>query len=241
MEYEVFKEKFEKYLKEIQIVLKEKQLKQFYDYMNILIEWNKKINLTTIVEPEEIILKHFIDSIIICNEIKEGSSLIDVGTGAGFPGIPIKILRDDINVVLLDSLNKRIKFLNEVINCLKLEKISTVHGRAEDVAKNKLYREQFDIAISRAVANLSTLSEYLIPFVKIGGMDISMKSSEIADELNKAKVAINLFGGKIVESKEYILPNSDIKRSLILIQKEKSTHARYPRRPGLPAKEPIIL
>ncbi len=241
MEYEVFKERFEYYLKEIEIILNEKQLKQFYDYMNILIEWNKKINLTAIVEPEEIILKHFIDSIIISKEIKEGSSLIDVGTGAGFPGIPLKILRDDITVVLLDSLNKRIKFLTEVIDVLELENISTIHGRAEEAGKNKLYREKFDIAISRAVANLSTLSEYLIPFVKIGGMDISMKGSEITDELNQAKTAIKLFGGTIIGSKEYILPNSDIKRNLILIKKEKSTHSRYPRRPGIPAKEPIIL
>ena len=240
MEFDVFKERFNYYLKEMDIVLNENQFNQFYDYMNLLIEWNGKINLTAIVEPEEIILKHFIDSVIISKYINEGAALIDVGTGAGFPGIPLKILREDISVVLLDSLNKRINFLNEVISCLKLEDIKAYHGRAEEFASDSDYREKFDIAISRAVANMSTLSEYLLPFVKIGGMDISMKGFEIKEELDNAKNAISTFGGKIVESTQYILPNSDINRSIVVIEKKKYTPKCFPRKAGMPAKEPIV-
>ncbi len=239
MEYIEFKEEINKYLKEINIELEEGKIEKFYKYMNLLIEWNKKINLTAIIEPKEIILKHFIDSIMINTYIKEKATIIDVGTGAGFPGIPLKILRDDIEVTLLDSLNKRIIFLDEVIEELKLEKIKTIHGRAEDYANNIEYREKFDIATSRAVANLATLSEYLLPFVKIGGYDISMKGSDVESEVIEANTAIIKLGGKIEDKKYFRLPNSDIERNIMLIKKEKFTHKIYPRKAGIPSKEPL--
>ena len=169
MEKEDFFKLIEEYSNQLQIKLNEKQKEQFYNYMKLLIEWNEKINLTAIVEPKEIVLKHFVDSLTISKYIKENSYIADVGTGAGFPGIPLKILRADIKVVLVDSLNKRIKFLDEVINKLELTNIKTIHSRAEEFGQNKEYREKFDIVTSRAVANLATLSEYLLPLAKIEG------------------------------------------------------------------------
>ena len=186
MEYNDFKEILEKYLYEMQINLDESQVKQFYRYMNLLIEWNEKVNLTAITDPHEIILKHFIDSLTINEYIKQGATVIDVGSGAGFPGIPLKICRQDIDVVLLDSLNKRVNFLNEVISNLDLQKVVAVHGRAEELARNKQYREKFDCATSRAVANMATLSEYLIPFLKIGGTAICMKGAFVVEELQNS-------------------------------------------------------
>lgn len=165
-----FSEKIKEYAKEIGILLDEKQIKQFYQYQQILLEWNEKINLTAITQQEEIILKHFIDSLTIVKYIEKNKRLIDVGTGAGFPAIPLKIIREDMEIVLLDALNKRILFLNEVIHQLKLSKIQTMHARVEDLGKNKKYRESFDYATSRAVANLATLSEYLMPLVKLNGI-----------------------------------------------------------------------
>ena len=228
-----------KYGKEINIVFTEEQLEKFYRYMNLLIEWNEKINLTAIIEPKEIILKHFIDSLTIIKYIDKNKKIIDVGTGAGFPGIPIKILREDIEVTLLDSLNKRINFLNEVINELKLENINTIHSRIEEYAKNKKYREKFDIATSRAVANLTTLSEYLLPMVKINGIAICMKGSEIEDELLKSKKSINILGGKISNIDSFMLAKTDNKRKIVLIKKIKETPSKYPRKPGMPSKEPL--
>ena len=215
------------------------EIEKFYKYMNLLLEWNEKINLTAITEPEEVILKHFVDSLTISKYIEKGSKLVDMGTGAGFPGIPLKILREDIEITLADSLNKRINFLNEVIKELKLKNIQTVHTRAEEFGKNKKYRENFDIATSRAVANLSTLSEYLIPLVRINGKAICMKGSEIKEELETAKKAIEILGGKIEQEESFNLPNSDMKRNVIIIKKAKNTPAKYPRKPGMPAKEPI--
>ena len=240
MEFEEFKEKFEKYLTILNINLTNEQALKFYKYMNLLLEWNEKINLTAITNPEEIILKHFVDSLTIGKYINKGESLVDVGTGAGFPGIPIKIYRDDINVTLVDSLNKRVKVLNIFIEELMLERIEAIHSRAEEFGRNSKYREKFDVSTSRAVANLATLSEYLIPLIKQQGKSICMKGSEIEEELNNSKKAIDVLGGKILKVDEFTLPNSDIKRNIIIIKKQGKTPAKYPRKPGMPAKEPIL-
>lgn len=239
MEFNEFKEKMIINVDKLGINLSEIQLKQFYNYMNLLIEWNKKINLTAITEPDEIILKHFVDSLTISKYISDGTKVVDVGTGAGFPGIPLKIVRQDVDITLLDSLQKRINFLEEVINELNLEKIKTVHSRVEDFGKNKEYREEFDIATSRAVANLSTLSEYLLPLVKVGGKVISMKGSLIQEELENSKNAIKILGGQIEKVDEFDLPNSDISRNIVLIDKIKNTPNRYPRKAGEPSKKPL--
>ena len=227
------------YGKEINIVFTEEQLQKFYQYMNLLIEWNEKINLTAIVEPKEIILKHFIDSLTIIKYIEPNKSVIDIGTGAGFPGIPVKIMREDLDITLLDSLNKRIHFLNEVIQKLELKNITAIHARIEEFAKNKQYREAFDVATSRAVANLTTLSEYMLPMVDLKGMVICMKGSEINEEVSKSKNSIKLLGGKIDKIEEFTLPKSDNGRNLILIKKERQTPGKYPRKPGIPSKEPL--
>ena len=227
------------YGKEINIVFTEEQLQKFYQYMNLLIEWNEKINLTAIVEPKEIILKHFIDSLTIIKYIEPNKSAIDIGTGAGFPGIPVKIMREDLDITLLDSLNKRIHFLNEVIQKLELKNITAIHARIEEFAKNKQYREAFDVATSRAVANLTTLSEYMLPMVDLKGMAICMKGSEINEEISKSKNSIKLLGGKIDKIEEFTLPKSDNGRNLILIKKERQTPGKYPRKPGIPSKEPL--
>lgn len=215
------------------------QQEQFFEYMNLLIEWNEKINLTAITEPEDIILKHFIDSITILKEINDDSKVVDVGTGAGFPGIPLSIMNPTLQITLVDSLNKRLIFLQEVINKLKLKNVEIVHARAEEFGQNKKYRESFDISTSRAVANLSTLSEYLIPLVKVGGKVISMKASEANEEINEAKKAIDVLGGRIEKIDEFNLPHSDIGRTVIIISKNKQTPNKYPRKPGTPSKEPI--
>ena len=239
MKKEEFKKVLYEKVKQIGIELKEEQLEKFYLYMNILLEWNEKINLTAITNEEEIILKHFVDSLTINKYIEEGKSIIDVGTGAGFPGIPIKILREDLKVTLLDSLNKRINFLNEVIEKINLKNIECIHGRAEEFGKNKNYREKYDFATSRAVANMSTLSEYLIPFVKIGGKVLAMKGDKAEEELEEAKKAIKLLGGKVENIDNFYLPDSDIKRNIIIIKKIEKTERKFPRKPGTPAKEPI--
>ena len=234
-----FKELMCSYGKKIDIEFNDKQLNQFYQYMNLLLEWNEKINLTAIVEPEDIILKHFIDSLTINKYIGENKTLADVGTGAGFPGIPLKIYRSDLDITLVDSLNKRINFLNEVISELQLNNIYTVHSRIEDFGKDKKYREKFDYVTARAVANLAVLSEYLIPITKIDAQCICMKGSEIEEELVNSKNAINILGGKIDKIDKFELPNSDISRNLVIINKIKSTPNKYPRKAGVPAKEPL--
>ena len=227
------------YGKEIDIVFTEEQLEQFYKYMNLLIEWNEKINLTAIIEPKEIILKHFIDSLTILKYVNDNEKMLDVGTGAGFPGIPIKIMNENIEITLLDSLNKRINFLNEVINKLKLKNISAIHSRVEDYGKNNKYREKYDIVTSRAVANLATLSEYMLPMLKIKGKSICMKGSDIKEEVKNSKRAIDILGGEIVNIEELVLPKSDNRRNLIIIEKKKNTPLKYPRKAGIPSKEPL--
>ena len=239
MKLEEFKIKMNKYAINLGIELSENQIDKFYKYMNLLLEWNEKINLTAIVDKDEIILKHFIDSITISKHIPSGTKIIDIGTGAGFPGIPLNIIRDDVDIVLLDSLQKRINFLDIVIKELDLKKIDTVHSRVEELAKNKKYREKFDIATSRAVANLSTLSEYMIPLVKVGGQAICMKGALIEEELEDSKKAISVLGGKVDEVCKFNLPDTDIKRNIVIIDKISNTPIKYPRKPGTPSKEPI--
>lgn len=238
MEFEIFSEELEIAAKQIEIELTKKQIEKYYNYMNLLLEWNEKINLTAIIEPREIILKHFVDSLTIAKYIKDDEKLIDVGTGAGFPGIPLSIVKENTDIVLLDSLNKRINFLEEVKENLKLENITTIHGRAEEFGKNKNEREKYDIATSRAVAPLNILLEYLLPLVKVGGRAICMKGSNI-EEIENAKNALEILGGQIEKIEEITLPNSDIKRNIIIVKKVKNTPSKYPRKPGTPSKEPI--
>lgn len=239
MNFEEFKTMLNTELNYLSINLSDIKLEQFYTYMNLLIEWNKKINLTTIIEPKEIIIKHFVDCGTILKYLKDGENIIDIGTGAGFPGIPIKILNENLNVTLVDSLNKRITFLNEVCTTLDLENIELIHSRAEDLAKNKSYRENFDKSVSRAVANLTTLAEYDLPFIKKGGQMIAMKGFEIEKELQNAEKAINILGGKIKEVNKFTLIDTDNKRSIVLIDKVKPTPKQFPRKAGKPLKEPI--
>lgn len=220
--------------------LNSKQINDFNEYAKMIVEWNKIINLTSITDLDEIHLKHFIDSLTISKYIKNGDNVVDVGTGAGFPGIPLKIYDNSIKVTLVDSLNKRIKFLENVIDTLKLSNIVAVHARAEDIGRDNKYRENFDIATSRAVANLSVLVEYLLPLVKVGGKCVCMKGPNIEDELLDSKNAIKLLGGEIEKIDNFQLPNSDIRRNIIVIKKIKKCDKKYPRRPGEPLKKPLI-
>ena len=231
---------FEKDLEELNIRMTEKQLEQFLLYYEMLIEQNKVMNLTAITDYEEVMKKHFIDSLSLVKayDLSKPVSVIDVGTGAGFPGVPLKIAFPNLQVTLLDSLNKRVSFLNSVIDTLGLTGIEAIHGRAEDFAKNSL-REKYDLCVSRAVANLSTLSEYCLPFVKVGGQFISYKSEKIAEEKIAAQNAIAILGGKVAAQMEFTLSDSDIYRNLFVIEKVKSTPKKYPRKAGVPGKEPL--
>lgn len=239
MDKKVWKNDLIEECKELKLEINEKMQEQFYTYMELLIKWNENVNLTAITEPKEVLQKHFIDSLTILAYIDENSSIIDVGTGAGFPGIPVKIVKKNIKVTLLDALNKRLNFLNDVIDNLQLSNIETIHSRAEEAGKNKDLREKFDIATSRAVAPLNILVEYLLPFVKVGGKCLCMKGSNIEEEINNSKNAIKILGGKIEKVEEFNLPNSDIKRTIIVIKKMSETPIKYPRKPGTPSKEPI--
>ena len=232
---------FEKDLEELNIKLEKRQMCQFLQYYELLVEWNSFMNLTAITDFDEVIKKHFIDSISLIKaiDLSKELSVIDIGTGAGFPGIPLKIAFPNLKITLLDSLNKRIKFLNEVIDKLELDNIETIHGRAEDFAKDNKYRQAYDLCVSRAVANLSTLSEYCLPYVKTGGKFISYKSEKITDEMNAAKNAIKILGGNILGQVDFNLPDSDIYRNLFIIVKAKETPIKYPRKAGLPSKEPL--
>lgn len=233
----IFKDKLE----QLEIQLSEKQNAQFDRYYELLVEWNKVMNLTGITEYEEVNEKHFVDSLSIVKtvDMKHITSVMDVGTGAGFPGIPLKIVFPHLQVVLLDSLGKRVKFLNTVIEDLGLTSITAVHGRAEDYAKQKEYREQFDLCVSRAVANLATLNEYCLPYIRVGGIFVSYKSGEVDEELSQAKKAIHILGGQIEDTVKFQLPGTDIGRSFVKICKIEPTGKKYPRKAGLPAKEPL--
>lgn len=232
---------FEEKLLAIGLTLEEKQKQQFDRFYEMLVEWNKVMNLTGITEYEEVNEKHFVDSLSIVKaiDITKVNTVIDVGTGAGFPRIPLKIAFPHLNVVLLDSLNKRIKFLDAVIDELGLTDIHTIHGRAEDYAKQQEYRENFDLCVSRAVANLSTLSEYCLPYVKTGGMFIPYKSGEIDEEVSHSKKAVHILGGKLKDVIKFQLPGTEIGRSFVVIDKVQNTSKKYPRKAGLPAKEPL--
>lgn len=225
----------------IGIVLSEKQQQQFEAYYNYLVAQNEVMNLTAITEYEEVQTKHFLDSLFLVNTVKEfqGKKVLDLGSGAGFPGIPLKIVFPETEFVLMDSLNKRVSFLNRVIDLLELEKITAVHGRAEEAARKEEYREQFDYCVSRAVARLATLSEFCIPFVKQGGYFISYKAGDCKEECNEAKNAIKLLGGRLLHATESVLPDTEIARTFVVIQKEKETPGNYPRGQGKPLKQPL--
>ena len=226
-------------LKEFNIEINEEQIKKFMNYMNLLLEWNEKINLTAITQPDEVKLKHFVDSLTVLKYINDDDKVIDIGTGAGFPGIPLKIMNENTKITLLDSLNKRINFLNIVIETLNLRNIQAIHGRAEEIARNKLYREKYDVAVSRAVANLSTLTEYMLPFVKIDGKCICMKGANVNEELERAQNAIKELGGEIERVDNFYLSDNDNERNVIVIKKVKETNPKYPRKAGTPSKEPL--
>lgn len=228
-------------MKMISVELTNKQVSQFIKFYEMLVEWNKVMNLTGITEYDEVVMKHFVDSLSIVkvNGFDNVTSIIDVGTGAGFPGIPLKIVFPEIKITLLDSLNKRIKFLNAVIDELELENIETIHGRAEDFSKKEDYREQYDLCVSRAVANLATLSEYCLPYVKEDGYFLPYKSGDIKEEAANSKKAVKILGGNIEDIISFEIPDTDMARTILKIHKTKATPKRFPRKAGLPTKEPI--
>ena len=228
-------------LQQLNIQADAKMLDQFDQFYHLLVEWNKVMNLTGITDYEDVVEKHFVDSLSLVHamDMQKISTVIDVGTGAGFPGIPLKIAFPHLQVVLLDSLNKRINFLNEVIARLGLKKIQAIHGRAEEYARKTEYRETFDLCVSRAVANLSVLSEYCVPYIRVGGMFISYKSGEIEDEVKNARKAVDILGGTIRDVVKFDLPGTEIHRSFVIIEKNRPTQKKYPRKAGTPAKEPL--
>jgi len=238
----VKQEEFEKIIIEksntIKVGIYEKEADLFYQYMNLLIEWNNNINLTSITEPRDIILKHFIDSLTVYKHVKN-MNIIDVGTGAGFPGIPLKIVDEDIKITLLDSLNKRINFLNEVIENLSLNNIKAVHGRVEEVGRNKEYRECYDVAVSRAVAPLNVLLEYMIPLVKVGGKCVCMKGSNVEEEIKQSTNALKRLNAEIESVESFELPGTDMKRNIVVIKKLDKTDSIFPRKAGTPSKKPL--
>ncbi|MDY3767521.1 MAG: 16S rRNA (guanine(527)-N(7))-methyltransferase RsmG [Lachnospiraceae bacterium] len=231
----------EKGCQQLGLSMSEHQEQQFMKYYELLIEWNKVMNLTAITEFDEVMQKHFLDSLTIVKGIEktEHICVLDVGTGAGFPGIPLKIMFPEWEIVLLDSLNKRIKFLDEAIAQLGLEKIRTIHGRAEDFAKKQEYREQFDLVVSRAVANLASLSEYCLPYVREGGKFVSYKAANADAELDESGKAIDILGGKIDKVEKFQIPDTDMDRTLVVVKKIRKTPGKYPRKAGMPGKEPL--
>lgn len=233
--------KFKSMVDKLNIDLSGSQYDQFIKYYEMLIKWNEVMNLTAITEFDEVIVKHFVDSISLIKaiDVNKKINIIDIGTGAGFPGIPLKIAYPNLKITLLDSLNKRVGFLNEVINELDLKDIEALHGRAEDYAKAGQLREKYDLCVSRAVANLATLSEYCLPYVKVGGKFISYKSEKLAEELASAGKAISILGGKINDPIEFMLPDTEVFRAFMIIDKIKETPKKYPRKAGTPSKDPL--
>ena len=227
--------------KELGITLDENQKKQFTDFYEYIVEKNKVMNLTGITEFQEVLIKHFLDSLACVKAVDMSriKRIMDIGTGAGFPGVPLKIAFPHLEACLLDSLKKRVNFLEETFQMLKLENITAIHGRAEEYAKNKQYRETYDLCVSRAVSNLATLSEYCLPYVKTGGYFISYKSGTVQEEVEQAQKAVKILGGKIQDVVYFQLPDSEIQRSLVVIEKIKATPGRYPRKAGTPLKEPL--
>ncbi|WP_105619198.1 16S rRNA (guanine(527)-N(7))-methyltransferase RsmG [Vallitalea okinawensis] len=227
--------------KNLEVIISDDQVKQFHQYYQLLVEWNEKINLTAITELEDVYIKHFLDSISVCagHDFNQSLKVVDVGTGAGFPGFPLKIAHPKIELTAIDALNKRINYLNEVVRVLDLEKVQCVHSRAEDAAQNELYREQFDLSVSRAVADLAVLTEYCLPFVKTGGKFISLKGPSISEEINNARDAIQILGGEIEEIKYIDIPFSDLKHNLVIINKVNETPLKYPRKPSKIKKRPL--
>lgn len=236
MEYEEFRKEFTKYNKLFEI--SENEIEKFYQYMKLLLEWNEKINLTAITDEKEIIKKHFIDSLTISKLIKEDTSVVDVGTGAGFPGMPLAITKK-VKVTLVDSLNKRINFLNIVKESIELDNVNTVHGRAEEVGQNEKYREKFDYAVSRAVAPINVLLEYMLPLVKVGGYCLCMKGPKVIDEMQGIENVAEKLGGKYIKLEELEIPGEESRKNVIIIKKVESTNKKYPRKPGTPAKQPL--
>jgi len=236
MEYFEFEKFFSEECKKNNINVS--NIKNFYEYMNLLLKWNEKVNVTAIKDEKEFIVKHFVDSLTVKSILKDSKKIIDIGTGAGFPGIPLKLVDNNLEITLVDSVNKKINVLKDIICQLKLENMEALHIRAEELARDLKYRECFDIAVSRAVSNMTTLVEYLIPFVKIGGKIICMKGPNLEDELNKSKKAIEILGGKI-DSIETINISNDLQRNIVIIKKINKTPNKYPRGQGKPLKEPI--
>lgn len=230
-------------LEELNVSLTDEQIQQFLQYYEMLVEKNKVMNLTGITEFEEVIQKHFLDSLSLIRVIPDlaerNLAIIDLGTGAGFPGIPLKIAFPNLEITLMDSLNKRINFLNEVIAALRLENVTAIHGRAEEMAANATYRQQYDLCVSRAVSNLAVLTEYCLPFVVKGGMFVSYKSADSDTEIQEAKKAISILGGKLEKVDKFELPDSDLGRAFVCIKKVKDTPKKYPRKAGTPAKLPL--
>lgn len=237
-------QQFHKDLTEFHITLSDKQVEQFITYYEMMIEKNQVMNLTAITDFDEVLKKHFVDSLSLVKAFDLDAagtevSLIDIGTGAGFPGVPLKIVFPNLQVTLMDSLNKRVEFLNDVINTLELKGIDAIHGRAEDYAKPDRLRERYDLCVSRAVANLSVLAEYCLPYVKVGGKFISYKSEKVAEELKEAEYAIDVLGGKAESQIDFTLPDSDIYRNLVVIDKISETPRKYPRKAGTVSKNPL--
>ena len=236
-------EKFVLELSKHNFELTDKQKQQFKLYFKMLIEVNEHVNLTRITEEDEVYLKHFYDSITplftFGAVFKDGATLCDVGAGAGFPSIPLKILKPGLKVTIVDSLQKRLNFLKDLISELGLTDVELVHGRAEDVGQNKLYRERFDIVTARAVARMSVLSEHCLPLVKKGGYFVALKGPKAEDELDDGKKALEVLGGKLIKDEELTLPASEEERTLVLVQKVKSTPKKYPRQAGTPRRKPI--